>query len=220
MIDDPILLHDWHAVAQTAEVAGQPMPVRLLDHDLVLWRSGMECTLGMIFVSTGARSFLRGELPNDCLACPYHGWQYDCSGRCARIPAHPDHLPPPRAPTLRCTRQRKNTVSSGFLSAKRAGRSCVSGMGRPFFQQDVRQDPTYSTRTDRAWSRIFWMSGIFPSCMRAIWAIPARAEIGDYEVDTSSGVPGRQGHSRMAAGPRRHGAAGGRCITHFTYCAR
>jgi len=39
MIDDPILLHDWHVVARANELGDEPKAVRLLDRELVLWRS-------------------------------------------------------------------------------------------------------------------------------------------------------------------------------------
>ncbi len=41
MLDDPVLLNDWHVVARAAEVApGEVRGVRLLGRDLVLWRNG------------------------------------------------------------------------------------------------------------------------------------------------------------------------------------
>jgi phenylpropionate dioxygenase-like ring-hydroxylating dioxygenase large terminal subunit len=39
-----------------------------------------------------------GRVAGGCLACPYHGWQFDPSGQCVRIPAlGPDVRPPRRA---------------------------------------------------------------------------------------------------------------------------
>jgi len=39
VIDDPILPHDWHVVARATELGDEPKAVRLLDRELVLWRS-------------------------------------------------------------------------------------------------------------------------------------------------------------------------------------
>ncbi len=40
MIDDPVLLNDWHVVGRVSEIAfGQPQSIRLLGEDLVLWRN-------------------------------------------------------------------------------------------------------------------------------------------------------------------------------------
>src|ERR1700685_3285969 len=40
MIDDPVLLNDWHAVAWASQIRdNQPAPIRLLENELVLWRN-------------------------------------------------------------------------------------------------------------------------------------------------------------------------------------
>jgi phenylpropionate dioxygenase-like ring-hydroxylating dioxygenase large terminal subunit len=39
VIDDPILPHDWRVVARATELGDEPKAVRLLDRELVLWRS-------------------------------------------------------------------------------------------------------------------------------------------------------------------------------------
>jgi len=59
--------------------------------DLVVWRSASgvlsawenRCPHRGMRLSHG---FVRGE----SLACAYHGWHFECSGRCHYIPAHPD----------------------------------------------------------------------------------------------------------------------------------
>lgn len=63
--------------------------------DLAIWRDGKgevaawnnRCPHRGMRLSHG---FVRGGK----LACLYHGWQYDTSGRCRYIPAHPDLEPP------------------------------------------------------------------------------------------------------------------------------
>src|ERR1700683_5506942 len=98
MIDDPLLLNDWHAVAWASEVRDtEPTAIRLLENDLVLWRNrdGIHVWRDLC-VHRGSR-LSAGHLTNNRLACPYHGWEYDSAGRCVRIPAHPDQPPPARA---------------------------------------------------------------------------------------------------------------------------
>jgi phenylpropionate dioxygenase-like ring-hydroxylating dioxygenase large terminal subunit len=100
LIDDPILLNDWHVVARASELrAGDVRGVRLLGRDVVLWRSttGVQAWQDLC-LHRGAK-LSGGRVANDCLACPYHGWQYDASGQCVRIPAHPGQPPPARART-------------------------------------------------------------------------------------------------------------------------
>ena len=41
MIDDPVLIHDWHPVAALDDLPpGKPIGIRLLGEDVVLWRAG------------------------------------------------------------------------------------------------------------------------------------------------------------------------------------
>lgn len=95
MLDDPVLVHDWHVVARSADVPeGPPVAVRLLDEDLVLWRAGDRVVAWRdLCVHRGARLSL-GTVQNGTLACRYHGWTYDPDGRCVRFPAHPELRPP------------------------------------------------------------------------------------------------------------------------------
>lgn len=78
MIDDPVLLNDWHAVAWASKVKDtEPTPIRLLENDLVLWRNrdGIHVWRDLC-VHRGSR-LSAGRMTNNCLACPYHGWEYD-----------------------------------------------------------------------------------------------------------------------------------------------
>ena len=36
--DNPVLTHQWHAVARSADVAGGPLARRLLGRDIVIYR--------------------------------------------------------------------------------------------------------------------------------------------------------------------------------------
>ena len=98
VLDDPVLVDDWHVVARSADVVdGRPAGVRLLDEDLVLWRAGERVLAWRdLCVHRGARLSL-GTVHDGTLACAYHGWTYDPDGRCVRFPAHPDQPPPATA---------------------------------------------------------------------------------------------------------------------------
>ncbi len=99
VLDDPILVHDWHAVARQSDLArGQPLAVHVLGEDVVVWQPTAESVLAWqdLCVHRGTRLSL-GRIDGATLECPYHGWTYDASGRCVRIPAHPDQTPPARA---------------------------------------------------------------------------------------------------------------------------
>jgi phenylpropionate dioxygenase-like ring-hydroxylating dioxygenase large terminal subunit len=98
MIDDPVLLHDWHPVARLADVpAERPLGVRLLGADVVLWQAaGNVLAWQDLCVHRGTRLSL-GCVRDGTLECPYHGWTYDATGVCVAIPAHPGQKPPAKA---------------------------------------------------------------------------------------------------------------------------
>jgi phenylpropionate dioxygenase-like ring-hydroxylating dioxygenase large terminal subunit len=85
----------WHPVADSASVTAQPSAVRLLGHDLVLWRdaAGVAVAFADQCPHRGARLSL-GRVVNGQLECPYHGWRFGSDGRVAAVPALPHWQPP------------------------------------------------------------------------------------------------------------------------------
>jgi 5,5'-dehydrodivanillate O-demethylase len=69
---------------------GKPMRVRILGEDLVLFRDGGG-RLGLLDLYCAHRhaSLAYGRVQENGLACCYHGWTYDVTGRCISIPADP-----------------------------------------------------------------------------------------------------------------------------------
>jgi len=71
------------------------MRAQVLGEDVAVWRSASgklaawanRCPHRGMRLSYG---FVRGE----SLACAYHGWHYNCAGKCHYVPAHPDLEPP------------------------------------------------------------------------------------------------------------------------------
>ncbi len=99
MIDDPILINDWHPVASHDQFTHTAvLAVRLLGEDLVIWKnaSGYHAWQDLC-VHRGSKLSLGKLMDNDCLRCPYHGWTYDGEGRCVQMPAHPEQTPPSKA---------------------------------------------------------------------------------------------------------------------------
>lgn len=86
----------WHPVAAAAALEQGPVSATLLGEDLVAWRDGEG--RARVFADQcphrGARLSL-GSVREGRLACPYHGWQFEGSGRCSRMPAQPGFEPPP-----------------------------------------------------------------------------------------------------------------------------
>jgi len=81
MLNDPILLNDWHVVAYSQDIEeGKPVGVRLLDEELVLWRAGETLHAWRdLCLHRGTRLSL-GRVENSSLICPYHGWTYTRKG--------------------------------------------------------------------------------------------------------------------------------------------
>ncbi len=98
MLDDPVLLHDWHVVAYAPNLPeGLPVAARLLGEDLVLWRVGERVHVWRdLCLHRGTRLSL-GTVRDDTLICAYHGWTYNQEGQCIRFPAHPEQTPPAKA---------------------------------------------------------------------------------------------------------------------------
>jgi phenylpropionate dioxygenase-like ring-hydroxylating dioxygenase large terminal subunit len=86
----------WHPVAACDELtARNPLPVRLLGQDLVLWRhpDGTVHAFADQCPHRGARLSL-GRVHEGRLECPYHGWRFEAGGRCVEVPAVPGFVPP------------------------------------------------------------------------------------------------------------------------------
>ncbi len=115
MLNDPVLMNDWHVVAYAPGLkANEPMAVRLLEEDLVLWRVGDKIHAWRdLCVHRGTRLSL-GKIQGETLMCPYHGWTYNEAGQCIRFPAHPtqNHLP---QPVSKPTKRVRNITGSGFV---------------------------------------------------------------------------------------------------------
>jgi phenylpropionate dioxygenase-like ring-hydroxylating dioxygenase large terminal subunit len=98
MLNDRVLLNDWHVVAYAPDLQeGKPMAVRLLEEDIVLWRVGERIHAWRdLCLHRGTRLSL-GKVEDQTLVCPYHGWTYNQEGQCIRFPAHPGQKPPATA---------------------------------------------------------------------------------------------------------------------------
>lgn len=95
MIEHRLEHRFWHPVLAAAALAQGPAAVRLLDADLVLWRdvSGTAHAFDDQCPHRGTRLSL-GCVQQGRLECPYHGWQFEGSGRCVLVPAQPAFQPP------------------------------------------------------------------------------------------------------------------------------
>jgi phenylpropionate dioxygenase-like ring-hydroxylating dioxygenase large terminal subunit len=176
-------VHDWHAVASASEVTPQaPVSVRLLDHELVLWRSpdGPQAWHDLC-VHRGAK-LSGGRIANNCLACPYHGWEYDSSGRCARIPAHPNRPPPLKAHATTYAVQEKYGLVWVSLGKPARDVPAFAEWDDPSFRKIAAGPYLYRANGPRVIEN-FLDVGHFAFVHAGYLGDAARAEVGDYEVD-------------------------------------
>lgn len=100
MIQDPILSHDWLAVAPLRDLEQNGiLSARVLGEDIVIWRTANGDVLAWkdLCIHRGAKLSLGEIRDGNSLMCPYHGWTYDTTGKCIQMPAHPEQAPPTKA---------------------------------------------------------------------------------------------------------------------------
>jgi len=97
-----MIRNQWYAVLDGCEVKKKPVGVTRLGEKLVFWRDelgnvscmsdrcahrGAALSIGKVFKSSVTRKFI--------IECPFHGLEYDGSGKCVQIPANGKNTPVP-----------------------------------------------------------------------------------------------------------------------------
>jgi phenylpropionate dioxygenase-like ring-hydroxylating dioxygenase large terminal subunit len=88
--DWTILSQHWFPVAVAADVGDKPVAARLLDLDLVLYRSGQDVVVARDLCPHRGMMLSSGWVQAGQIICPYHGLHFDGAGRCTSIPSRPD----------------------------------------------------------------------------------------------------------------------------------
>uniref|UniRef100_UPI0013DB90B0 Rieske 2Fe-2S domain-containing protein n=1 Tax=Myxococcus sp. CA018 TaxID=2651864 RepID=UPI0013DB90B0 len=87
----------WHPVAFSSELTAVPLPVQLLETELVLWRTGSGVAVTHRRCSHRGADLSLGVVTPEGLRCGFHGWTYGTDGRCVRVPSQPAAPIPARA---------------------------------------------------------------------------------------------------------------------------
>jgi phenylpropionate dioxygenase-like ring-hydroxylating dioxygenase large terminal subunit len=91
-------LNFWYPVCTSEELSNEPLPVQLLGLRFVAFRdSGKLAHLLSDTCSHRGGSLSKGKVIDNCVVCPYHGWEYDGSGKCTNIPSQSKGNAPGRA---------------------------------------------------------------------------------------------------------------------------
>jgi phenylpropionate dioxygenase-like ring-hydroxylating dioxygenase large terminal subunit len=86
MIHDEVLAQEWIAVSYSDAVKDEPVQVTVLGERVVLFNtsSGVKALKDMC-IHRGT-TLSAGTVKDDCIVCPYHGWNYNGDGQCTKIP--------------------------------------------------------------------------------------------------------------------------------------
>jgi phenylpropionate dioxygenase-like ring-hydroxylating dioxygenase large terminal subunit len=113
-----MFMNFWYAAELSENVKDEPVHVRMLGFDFVLFRDseGKAHCLSNLCTHRGA-SLAHGKVKGDCIECPYHGWQFKGEdGVCTKIPSlGPDAKIPARAKVDSYPVQEKYGLVFAFL---------------------------------------------------------------------------------------------------------
>lgn len=102
-----ILAGFWHPVAFAHDIADSPVRARLLDVDLVVYRTSQCITVARDLCPHRGTRISAGWMSGDNLVCPMHGLQFGHGGACTRIPslANSEGRIPPKLRLQACQSQ-------------------------------------------------------------------------------------------------------------------
>ena len=84
-----VLRRFWYPVLPADRLGVEPVPFTLLGTAIVLWRDEVGAPAAVIDRCCHRTAKLsKGSCTNGRIACGYHGWEYDRTGACVRIPQH------------------------------------------------------------------------------------------------------------------------------------
>ena len=130
----------WQPIAASEEMppGGDPLPVRIMSEDLVLFRDDQD-RLGLIGLHCPHRGtdLSYGRVEDGGLRCLYHGWLFDRNGACLDQPAEPAQTSATSARAFtskagRSTGTKREASTGQFCSTRGRARptSCRSAPGR------------------------------------------------------------------------------------------
>jgi phenylpropionate dioxygenase-like ring-hydroxylating dioxygenase large terminal subunit len=84
-----MIRNQWYVVLESKEVGAQPVGVTRLGEKLVFWRdSDGKVNAAADRCPHRGIAFSVGKIASGHLQCPFHGFEFDSSGKCVLIPAN------------------------------------------------------------------------------------------------------------------------------------
>ncbi|MDB5783289.1 aromatic ring-hydroxylating dioxygenase subunit alpha [Caballeronia mineralivorans] len=91
--DWEILAQQWFPIARVVDVQSAPVPVTLLDLELVVYRTSVGFSVARDLCPHRGVPLSMGCVAHDELVCTYHGLRFAPDGTCMKIPAQPELKP-------------------------------------------------------------------------------------------------------------------------------
>jgi phenylpropionate dioxygenase-like ring-hydroxylating dioxygenase large terminal subunit len=90
--------NQWYVLMESKQVKDEPVGVTRMGEKMVFWRDGAG-KVGCLRDRCPHRGveLSKGTVIDGHLQCPFHGFEYDPSGRCVLIPANGRNAPVPKA---------------------------------------------------------------------------------------------------------------------------
>lgn len=89
-----ILASFWHPVAFSHDISDKPQAAKLLDVNLVLYRTAQGISVARDRCPHRGVQVSAGRMIDDYLVCPMHGLHFDGDGICRKIPSLADQTAP------------------------------------------------------------------------------------------------------------------------------
>jgi len=84
-----MIRNQWYVVLSSGEVKKKIIAVKRLNEKLIFWRNKSGKVICMLDKCAHRFAALsKGKIINDNVQCPFHGLEYDSSGKCIVIPAN------------------------------------------------------------------------------------------------------------------------------------
>ncbi len=88
-LEKQTLFRQWLIACRSQELAHQPISRTVLNHPLVLFRSGPTPVALSDRCPHRNAPLSAGRVVQGCVECPFHGWQFNASGHCVSRPGVP-----------------------------------------------------------------------------------------------------------------------------------
>ncbi|MBE9178922.1 aromatic ring-hydroxylating dioxygenase subunit alpha [Oculatella sp. LEGE 06141] len=104
----PVLKRFWYPVLPLEQLSEQPQSFQLLGQHIAIWldEQGQPAAVEDRCCHRTAQ-LSKGTVVDGNIKCPYHGWTFDATGTCVRVPQIPDSSVPAtyRVKSFRCAQR-------------------------------------------------------------------------------------------------------------------